>query len=420
MLGKNSLKDLVGASPTAVAEPDPVDTGADRRVLVTGSPLARALYEVLSGTPSIVVDSPPGAGKTTLVVDLVTHLVERTDLTIGIACPTSRGAVDVAYRVAAALDGDQDNQVVRIQSKWHDHSMEEFGISAEKFTSTAPVVFTVASGGYKERTVDLLIFDEAYQTTFADFAKVADDADQVLMVGDPGQIGPVVTVDTSMLATAIAPDTRCPEVMQTREYNVTIPMDKTYRLGQDTVDVIAPLYDFPFTSGRPDRHLITQDGALPEIRTVQVDSSAGRDAFTAMEAVVDQVQSLIGSTVVQGQETRVLEPKDVAVVVSHNVQLTAIGAVLRTRGITGVSVGTADSMQGGQWHAVVALDPVFGYDLASPHSLAAGRLCVMLSRHMTHLTWVHDGVWEDALTDPVLDAREARLGLKVRRHLMRY
>ena len=72
-------------------------------------------------------------------------------------------------------------------------------------------------------------------------------------------------------------------------------------------------------------------------------------------------------------------------------------ALLRGREVDGVTVGTADSLQGGQWAAVVALDPLTGADGHAPHALSPGRLCVMASRHYAHLTWVHDGAWRDAL-----------------------
>jgi hypothetical protein len=82
-----------------------------------------------------------------------------------------------------------------------------------------------------------------------------------------------------------------------------------------------------------------------------------------------------------------------------------------------ITVGTADSLQGGQWHAVVALDPFVGYTTATTHQLSPGRLCVMACRHMTHLTWVSDGGWELALMDPDIDPDEAEKGRKVRQVL---
>lgn len=416
MLGKNGLKGIISAPLVTAEAPAPIEE--DRRVLVRGTPLARALYEVMSGTPVVSIDSPPGAGKTTLTCELVRQLVERTDLVVGIATPTGRGAVDVAHRLAALMGGDRSNRLVALQSKWHTPEMERHGIDPEIQDETRPHVFTVASAGFRQRPLDVLVVDEAYQVTFADFVKAADDAQQIVLVGDPGQIGPVVTVDTSMFDLGGSPDARCPEVMQQRDYTVRIPMQTTYRLGQTTVEVIAPLYDFEFSSSRADRHLVDDQGVVPEIETILVEPVGGRDGIEPMSKVVDEVEHLLTCQLVTQDGTRDLEPADIAVVVPHNDQLIRIGAVLSARGITGISIGTADSMQGGQWHAVVAVDSVFGYDLASAHSLSPGRLCVMLSRHMTHLTWIHDGNWEAALDDPDLDQTEAELGREVRERVM--
>jgi len=82
--------------------------------------------------------------------------------------------------------------------------------------------------------------------------------------------------------------------------------------------------------------------------------------------------------------------------VSHNAQASVVHAQLRGRDVDGVTVGTADSLQGGQWAAVVALDPLTGADGLPAHAASAGRLCVMASRHYAHLTWVHDGAWREA------------------------
>ena len=83
------------------------------------------------------------------------------------------------------------------------------------------------------------------------------------------------------------------------------------------------------------------------------------------------------------------------VVVSHNAQACVVHALLRGRDVDGITVGTADSLQGGQWAAVVALDPLTGTDGLPAHAASPGRLCVMASRHYAHLTWVHDGAWRE-------------------------
>lgn len=80
---------------------------------------------------------------------------------------------------------------------------------------------------------------------------------------------------------------------------------------------------------------------------------------------------------------------DVAVIVSRNSQVAIVSGLLRQAGVEDVTVGTADKLQGGEWPLVVALDAAAGAP-ADDHSLSTGRLAVMISRHTTHLSWVHD------------------------------
>jgi len=123
-----------------------------------------------------------------------------------------------------------------------------------------------------------------------------------------------------------------------------------------------------------------------------------------LAAVADRAHTLIGTQLTAPGGQRPLEPRDIAVVVSHNAQASVVHAQLRGRDVDGVTVGTADSLQGGQWAAVVALDPLTGVEGLPAHAMSPGRLCVMASRHYAHLTWVHDGAWRDA---PARDAAAA-------------
>ena len=99
---------------------------------------------------------------------------------------------------------------------------------------------------------------------------------------------------------------------------------------------------------------------------------------------------------------------------SHNAQASVVHALLRGRDIVGVTSRTADSLQGGQWAAVVALDPLTGAEGLPAHAASPGRLCVMASRHYAHLTWVHDGAWRDVTHG---DDRVAHRARRVRESL---
>lgn len=377
------------------------------------------------GAPVTIVDSPPGAGKTTLVTDIVAYLAERSDLKIILAAPTKRGAYDLAERLAAKLGPDRGgNPQIAMDIYKTDPPPGVSKGGAATGGRNLPLVRTVASCRRRPPECDVMIIDEAYQVTFNDAAAAADEANQVLMVGDPGQIGPVVTADVSAFrGNATAPHMRAPEVFARMDGAAVHALDTTYRVGQETVDAIAPLYSFPFKSARPQRYLTDENGdPVSEIVPMEVPVSGSFDAIDMLVKISRYAAGLVGTELVEfdddGSELRhPLVASDIAIVVAHNAQSSGITAILRTLRAEGITVGTADKMQGGQWHAVVALDPCVGYTTAGSHQLSPGRLCVMASRHMSHLTWCYDSNWEDTLTDPNIDQDEARLGRIVRHRL---
>src|SRR3954453_873512 len=63
--------------------------------------LAAALFAAWSGDPAVVVASPPGAGKTQLVVHLADQLHRRAGLKVAVAAQTRTQAFDLATRLAA-------------------------------------------------------------------------------------------------------------------------------------------------------------------------------------------------------------------------------------------------------------------------------------------------------------------------------
>ena len=412
------------SAATQAADATVVSNDRDPKGLVPGSVKARMLYSAFSRQPVIVVDSPPGAGKTTLIVEVIETLLRRSDFTIVIATPTKRGGADLAERLVAEIGTEKDKPAVVLSIKGIDRPE---GTYADKPTTRDRhvVIRTVSSCTYSAPNCDVMVFDEAYQSTYADVMAAADAADQVIMVGDPGQIGPVVTQDTSAWqAMKSAPHTRAPEVFAARDDALTLQLGATYRLGQATVDAIAPLYGFPFDSARPDRHLTRRDGTvLPELDSVQIEPAASIGDLGTLRTIADLAVSMVGTNVnytdADGNAVseRVTE-RDVAVVVSRSAQASGIQAILRSLAYEGITVGTADKMQGGQWHAVVAVDPLVGQSTVGPHQVNKGRLCVMASRHQTHMTWVHDGQSIDKLQAAADEHPEAKVGIAVRRHLL--
>ncbi len=405
MLSYDDLDEEITPGLAGDPEPAPVLPEGRPDPLVPGSPVARALYLVWSGNPVTLVDSPPGAGKSSLVTQVVSHLHDGSGMTIAVGTPTRRQAVDLALRIAEKLP--PESVLLRTRNIRRSEIPEGRADDVALLTSPSTAagvpaprrveVNTLAAMKFGKPIADVLIVDEAYQTTFADLLAVAGGSRQLLLVGDPGQIGPVVTVPTQAWDRMTnAPHRRAPEVFAAREDAVAVHLPCTYRFGADTVAAIAPLYDFPFTSARPGRHL--RDTA--EVESVRFYGDPEPHDLGMLGEVAARAASMVGRRLVADNEPeRELVDQDVAVVVSHNAQVGMIRGHLAQMGHPGIAVGTADKMQGGQWEAVVALDPLLGAAAFDSHSLSPGRLCVMVSRHRTHLTFIHDGRWAQLLAD---------------------
>ena len=417
----------LGLPVVAKPAPDGAQETAPRPApLAPGSVTAQALLRVWSGEAVTVVDSPPGAGKTRLATTVVAHLALRAGLRVLVATPTKAQALSFVHRLVAQVPTKE----IEVWLSGLEPGVLPKGLANEKRTSrlaaSKVTVRSLASCAFKPpEGFDVLVVDEAYQATFADVSLAAERIPQVLLIGDPGQIGPVVTVDVSVWESVrLAPHRRAPEAFRLLDGAETLPLRSTWRLGPVSAKAVAPLYDFEFASVAADRQvrLYGAAGGVAEIETVQVRQHFDPDHLEVAGAVVERVATLLGSdeapTTLLAQPdpdgpegatcARRAGPADVAVVLSRNSQCSIVSGMLSAKGLDGVVVGTADRLQGGEWPLVVALDPAVGMADASDHALSLGRLCVMCSRHTTHLSWVHDDGWAAALAGNTPARRKAR------------
>src|SRR5919206_920879 len=250
----------------------------------TDPTLAAALFAAWSGDPAVVVASPPGAGKTRLVVHLAEQLHRRAGLEVAIATQTRAQALDVTNRAAAigarvALLGARESR----RPLELDPRASHLEGAAFLRNWRGIVVATTARWLWtseREFAADVCIVDEAWQMTYADLGALGPLSAQIVLVGDPGQIAPVVTGDSRRWQHwAAGPQRAAPEALMAAYPDAVtrLRLPCTWRLGPDTTALIQPAFyaDLPFTSARLARHVLLGGRALPELSAHLVPTLAG-------------------------------------------------------------------------------------------------------------------------------------------------
>src|SRR5262245_60739896 len=156
------------------------------------------LNAVTDARDDVVVESPPGAGKTRLLEDATGHAALVLDRRVMIACPSNDQANDAARRIAEAFP---QLQVDRFMASGASRPQLLQGVSniavitATKELSAPVTVATVAkyteieSLGFEP---DYLYIDESFQVRKSEYDRVRGLARRAMLIGDPGQIAPIV------------------------------------------------------------------------------------------------------------------------------------------------------------------------------------------------------------------------------------
>jgi hypothetical protein len=359
----------------------------------------------------VIVDSPPGAGKSTLVVraaaeiaaageplmivaqtnEQVDDLVERLARRLVDELPRARvGRLSRASYVPPARIAQQANVVV---------AKDVGALGNPEIT-----VSTAAKWAYvQEGTWPWAIIDEAYQMRSDALLAIASRFQRALFVGDPGQIDPFSTVRNDRWHGLIwNPMHSAVAVLQRN--NPDLPIHRlsiSWRLPHTARRVIADAF-YPFTgfrtgAGPGDRELRLGkriDGNGPADAVLEKAADAGwgllqlssrhtpRTDSQAVQAVATVTQRLVqrGAIARSDDEERSVTPQRIAVGAAHRDQVAAIKKALG--GLADqIVVDTANRLQGREYDVTVVLHPLSGRRDATAFHLEAGRLCVLTSRH---------------------------------------
>ena len=371
--------------------------------------LKQTLTEYLAdGGRLAVIKAPPGSGKTHTLIAVLADLVARGSC-IAVAAQTNSQCDDMCQRLAAE---HSDVPVYRFASRAN-RAPDDFPatvpwvVDKALLPSSASItVSTTAKWALTDLAspFDLLAIDEAWQMGWADLMQCATLSDRFLMIGDPGQIPPVVTIDVRRWETSPrAPHKAAPEVVLTEPSLADIrfvgSLPACRRLPNEAVDFVKPFYDFDFAAYQsPGARGIDVEAAHPWHRLgdgspvtltiptppqgppIEVDHELADAAAVVVRELLES-----GAQVRDGTSpTRALSAADIGVCSTHRVMNAALTSALLPW-IPALRVDTPERWQGLQRPLMVAVHPLSGVTDPSAFDLETGRLCVMASRQQAAL-----------------------------------
>ncbi|MFH8891343.1 AAA domain-containing protein [Streptomyces sp. NPDC017949] len=373
---------------------------------------AAILHDTLNGTErGVVVDSPPGAGKSTLVVRAARELAA-AGRRLMVVAQTNAQVDDLVLRLH---DKDPELRVGRLHSSdgdAYDPALRELPSvtlsSKPGDLAELPITLSTAAKWAYVKDVEPwehAIVDEAYQMRSDALLAVAGLFDRALFVGDPGQLDPFSVVGAEQWA-GLSYDPSASAVSTLLAHNPGLPQHRlpvSWRLPATAAPLVSRAF-YPYSRFRSgtdhgDRRLsygVAADGSgpdrvldeaaesgwglleLPARHTPRTDPEAVRAVALVVRRALDRGAVTVDE---QSPDPSPLTADRIAVGTAHRDQAAAVRAALAALGVSGVTVDTANRLQGREYDLTVVLHPLSGRPDATAFHLETGRLCVLASRH---------------------------------------
>lgn len=375
----------------------------------------RAVLEavVRHGAPLVVVKSPPGAGKTHLVESVTATAAHHAGLRVAVVTPRAEQAYDFVRRLVPTPPIRA--QLLQASSRRPPQDIVDLlggGIvtdPANLATGAGVVIGTAAKFGVSLEELgngafDLVIWDEAYQLPYRDFALLAALSPQHLVVGDPGQLPPIVRADVARFEAARhhvhwpAPD----ELLRRHPGAQVVDLPATHRLPQDTVDFVPPAFypELPFVSAAAPRSrrvgftaagfgtpidraldLVARGATIVGLVLPRSDGPVDRVDEEVAAVCASLVHRMLERGVHDG-DGDLMEEGQIGGADAHVASGEAFRRELRRRSVGPTTmVETPEIWQGLQRDVMVVKHPLSGATRFDEFGLEPGRWCVMLSRH---------------------------------------
>jgi hypothetical protein len=362
------------------------------------------------GNQGVVVDSPPGAGKSTLVVRAARELVAEGGQVM-IVAQTNEQVDDLVHRLAL---GDATLAIGRLSAAEYvpsqrvkQHTNIQVSADIKALRGESIVVGTAAKWAYiKNEHWPWAIVDEAYQMRSDMLLRIAGLFDRGLFVGDPGQLDPFSVLETERWR-GLSWDPMQSAVAVLLRHNPGVAQHRlpvSWRLPVSAAEPVSrAFYPFaPFVSGtaadqrrlglaaaalrsRPEDEAIETAVSsgwalyeLPARHTLRTDSEAVAACVTIARRLLERGPVAHSPELHSSGEP--VTASRIAIGAAHRDQAAALRAQLGDWG-TGITVDTANRLQGREFDVTIVLHPLSGRRDATAFHLESGRLCVLTSRH---------------------------------------
>lgn len=395
---------------------------------------ARLLAHLDRGDRLAVVQAPPGSGKTHLLLQAVAHAV-KAGARVAVAAQTNNQADDICTRLSA---GYPKVKAVRfaansaIPPKGFPKSIDWETDSGDLPSKAHVAVGTAAKWGLVSiaNAFDYVVVEEAWQLSWADFMLLAQVSSRFVLIGDPGQIPPVVSIDVSRWQTAPRPPHESAPDVVLRDDSLPalrLSLPATRRLPHDTTQMIQSFYPFTFESwaGPGDRAVHPgKPGKGPADKAIDLLDSGSSSALllptpaggppleddeevaVAAVSVVERLLDRKAVVEIDGDKVP-LEADQVGLCATHRVMNSEMELALPKKLRGHVRVDTPERWQGLERHVMVIVHPLSGVTNPSSFDLETGRLCVMASRHKAGLVVISRDHLPETLDEYLPSAEQA-------------
>lgn len=376
---------------------------------------------------AVLVEAPPGAGKSTLAVSVSKALTEADRrIRLPVVTQTNEQADDLVLslrrkhpdlRVARLFGSSSGPSSAMISAKESagrdlilesDHDSPDMR-SAQIIVSTARKWEFIRSKQQQNGAIQpyaMALIDEAYQMRSDALLGISGMFERLLCVGDPGQLDPFTTIDDALWkGLKYSPSRTAMGTLRAHHPDLDAhQLPLSWRLPPSAAGIVSTAFypfsgfaagtepgqrslDLPPGSNTPDDAVLDLAAAegwayveLAEKLTVRTDIEVAARLASLVKSLLTRGADVIDELHPEGQP---LVANRVAVVAAHNDQVHAVRYALSQVGVDPDSlvVSTANKVQGREYDVVLVWHPLAGRRDATSFHLEAGRMCVMLSRH---------------------------------------